>query len=84
MAYALTGAAPFVTAGGKANGWTAGAGVEYAITDTILGRVEYRYTSLEASGFVNALTNSTDAGTRAPISDFRVGIAYKFGGLTDR
>jgi outer membrane immunogenic protein len=77
-AFALTGAAPFVTtAGGKSDGWTAGAGVEYAITETILGRIEYRYTNLEALGFVNALTNSADAGTRAPISDFRVGIAYK-------
>jgi len=39
--------------------------------------VEYRYTNLEALGFVNAAANSADAGTRAPISDFRVGIAYK-------
>jgi hypothetical protein len=30
-----------------------------------------------ARGFVNAPTNFADAGTRAPISDFRVGIAYK-------
>ena len=76
-AFALTGAAPFVTTGAKSDGWTAGAGVECAITDTILGRIEYRYTSLEALGFSNATTNSADAGTRAPISDFRVGIAYK-------
>jgi opacity protein-like surface antigen/outer membrane receptor protein involved in Fe transport len=76
-AFALTGAAPFVTTSGKSNGWTAGAGVEYAITDTILGRIEYRYTNLEAVGFVNAATNSADTGTQAPINDFRVGIAYK-------
>jgi outer membrane immunogenic protein len=38
-AFALTGAAPFVTTGGKSSGWAAGGGVEYAITDTILGRV---------------------------------------------
>jgi opacity protein-like surface antigen len=76
-AFALTGAAPFVTSGGKSNGWTAGVGVEYAITGTILGRVEYRYTNLEALGFVNTPTNSADAGTQAPISDFRVGVAYK-------
>jgi outer membrane immunogenic protein len=76
-AFALTGAAPFVTTGGKSNGWTAGVGVEYAITDAILGRIEYRYTNLEALRFVNAAANSADAGTRAPISDFRVGIAYK-------
>jgi outer membrane immunogenic protein len=77
LAFAVTGAAPFVTTGGRSNGWTAGAGVEYAITDTILGRIEYRYTNFETSGFANAQTNSADAGTQAPISDFRVGVAYK-------
>ena len=75
-AFAQTGAAPFVMTGGKSNGWTAGAGVEYAITDTILGRIEYRYTNLEAAGFVDAQT-SANADTRAPINDLRVGIAYK-------
>ena len=79
IAFALTGAAPFVTTGGKSSGWSAGAGVDYAITDTVLGRVEYRYTNLETSGVVNSSTNSADAGARAPISDFRVGIAYKLG-----
>jgi outer membrane immunogenic protein len=76
-AFALTGAAPFITTGGSSTGWTAGAGVEYAITNTILGRIEYRYTNLEGLGFMNAPTDSADAGTRAPISDFRVGIAYR-------
>lgn len=75
--FALTGAAPFLTGGGKCNGWTLGAGAEYAITDTILGRVEYRYTSFEASGLSSPQSNTADAGTRAPISDVRVGIAYK-------
>jgi opacity protein-like surface antigen/outer membrane receptor protein involved in Fe transport len=79
-AFALTGAAPFVTTGGKSNGWTAGGGIEYAITDTILGRIEYRYTDLQASGFVNVPANIADGGTRTPISDFRAGFAFKFGG----
>lgn len=79
-AFALTGAAPFVTSGGRSNGWTGGGGLEYAITDTILGRVEYRYTKLQTSGFVNVPANIADGGTRTPISDFRVGFAYKFGG----
>ena len=78
-AFALTGAAPFVTTGGKSNGWTAGGGIEYAITDTILGRIEYRYTDLQTSGFVNVPANIADGGTRTPISDFRAGFAYKFG-----
>jgi opacity protein-like surface antigen len=80
-AYALTGAAPFVTNGGIANGWTAGAGVEYALTANILARAEYRCTDLKTSGFVNVATNSADAGNRTPISDIRFGLAYKFGDL---
>jgi outer membrane immunogenic protein len=76
-AFALVGAAPFVTTGSKSNGWTVGAGVEYALTDTILARVEYRYTNLEASGFGNTLTDCASAGIRAPINDLRAGIAYK-------
>jgi outer membrane immunogenic protein len=79
-AFALTGAAPFVTTGGRSNGWTAGGGLEYAITDTILGRIEYRYTDLQTSGFVNVLANIAAGVTRTPISDFRAGFAYKFGG----
>jgi opacity protein-like surface antigen len=75
-AFALTGAAPFVSRSGKSSGWTAGAGVEYAITDAIFGRIEYRYSNLEALRLVNSPT-SADAGTGAPISDFHVGIASK-------
>jgi outer membrane immunogenic protein len=75
-AFALTGAAPFVSSSGRSSGWTAGAGVEYAITDAIFGRIEYRYSNLEALRLVNSPT-SADAGTRTPIRDFRVGIAYK-------
>jgi outer membrane immunogenic protein len=78
-AFALTGSAPFVTTGDRSNGWTAGVGLEYAITDTILGRIEYRYTDFHTSGFVNVPANIVDGGTRTPISDFRVGFAYKFG-----
>jgi outer membrane immunogenic protein len=78
-AFALTGSAPFVTTGDRSNGWTAGVGLEYAITDTILWRIEYRYTDFHTSGFVNVPANIVDGGTRTPISDFRVGFAYKFG-----
>ena len=53
------------------------AGVECAFTDTILGRIEYRYTNLEALGFGDVVTNSANVGTRAPISDLHAGIAYK-------
>jgi hypothetical protein len=49
-----------------------GRSAQYPITDTILGRIEYRYTNLETSGFVNVPMNSNDGGTRASVSDFRV------------
>ena len=78
--YALLGSAPFVSNGGNANGWTAGVGVDYAFTNNVFGRIEYRYTNLAVPGFVNVLTNSADGGNKVPISDFRVGIAYRFGG----
>ena len=81
--YALVGAAPFFNNGGSSTGWTAGLGVDYAFTDSVVGRIEYRYTSLETSGFVSAATNTAAASDRLPISDLRAGIAYKFGGRLD-
>ncbi len=81
--YALTGAAPFVNNGGSSTGWTAGLGVDYAFTDSVFGRIEYRYTSLGTSGFVSTVTNSAAGPDRLPISDLRAGIAYKFGGRSD-
>ena len=54
--YALVGDAPFFNNGGSSTGWTAGLGVDYAFTDSVIGRIEYRYTSLDTSGFVSAAT----------------------------
>ena len=78
--YGFAGAAgPFVTMNVQStDGWTAGAGVEYAFTNNILGRVEYRYTDLGRATFVNIPTNSAELGNRVTINDVRVGIAYKF------
>jgi opacity protein-like surface antigen len=79
--YALTGSTPFVSNGSSVStGWTAGAGIEYAVTDNILGRVEYRYTDLKMAGFTNALVGAADAPANVPINDLRAGFAYKFGG----
>jgi opacity protein-like surface antigen len=80
ISYALTGAVPFFTNGGNSYGGAAGAGVEYVLTEHILGRIEYRYANLRTPGFVNVATNSADAGHGVPISDIRAGIAYKLGG----
>jgi outer membrane immunogenic protein len=81
--YALVGAAPFFNNAGSSTGWTAGLGVDYAFTDSVFGRIEYRYTSLETAGFVSTATNSAAGSNRLPISDLRAGIAYKFGGRSD-
>ena len=77
--YALIGSAPFMTQGGSASGWSAGLGLDYAITNTVFARIEYRYTNLSAPGFVGGATNSADVTNRVPINDLRAGIAYKFG-----
>jgi outer membrane immunogenic protein len=79
IAYALVGAAPFVNQGGRAMGWTAGVGVDYAITESVFARIEYRYTNLATAGFVSAATNSADPAIRVPVNDLRASIAYKFG-----
>jgi outer membrane immunogenic protein len=58
-------------------GWTVGGGAEYAFTDNLIGRIEYRYTDFG------------DAGSAIPIppgaakldldsSTARLGVAYKF------
>ena len=75
--YALVGSAPFVNRSGSSTGWTAGVGVDYAITESVFARVEYRYTNLATAGFVSADTNSAETANRVPISDLRAGIAYK-------
>ncbi|MGL4322959.1 MAG: outer membrane protein [Beijerinckiaceae bacterium] len=58
-------------------GWTAGAGVEYAFTNNITGRVEYRYTdfgSVSGVSIANAVTDSAKLNSHA----VRVGLSYKF------
>jgi outer membrane immunogenic protein len=62
----------------SSSGWTAGAGVEYAFTNNVLGRLEYRYTNLGTASFANAF--GSEAGNKMTISDIRAGLAFKFGG----
>jgi opacity protein-like surface antigen len=51
--------------------WSAGIGVDYAITNSVFGRIEYRYTNLITSGFAGAAINSAAAANRVPINDLR-------------
>ncbi|MDQ2634690.1 MAG: porin family protein, partial [Pseudomonadota bacterium] len=53
-------------------GWTLGVGLEYAFTDNIIGRAEYRYTDFGDFDFIDDI--SADLTT----NDVRLGIAYKF------
>jgi outer membrane immunogenic protein len=56
-------------------GWTLGVGLEYAFTDNLIGRAEYRYTDFGDFDFAIAdFTATTDMAT----NDVRLGIAYKF------
>jgi outer membrane immunogenic protein len=56
-------------------GWTLGVGLDYAFTDNIIARAEYRYTDLGTfDGSVAGFGSKTDYQT----NDVRMGVAYKF------
>jgi len=60
-------------------GWTAGAGVDYAATDNVILRLEYRYTDY---GRKNFSAGNDDFGLEArnkfKTNEIRLGVAYKF------
>lgn len=56
-------------------GWTLGAGVDYAATDNVILRLEYRYTDYGNKDFDVGLSGyNVDLKTH----DIRLGVAYKF------
>jgi outer membrane immunogenic protein len=58
-------------------GWTLGAGVEYAFTNNLTTRLEYRYTSFDGGSNV---FNDVDLGdNEIEFHTVRVGLSYKFG-----
>ena len=64
------------SAGGVRTGWTAGAGVEYAITHNLTAKAEYLYTDL---GSVSTpLAGVGAAHTRAAFHAVRAGLNWKF------
>ncbi|PYE89361.1 outer membrane protein [Phyllobacterium leguminum] len=56
-------------------GWTAGAGVDYAATDNIFVRLEYRYTDLGKKDFTFM---GDEYESKFKMHEVRVGVAYKF------
>jgi outer membrane immunogenic protein len=77
--YSSTGFAPFYYNKINGNGRTAGAGVEYAFTNNLLARVEYRYTDLGSHSFEALVPCACgENGNRISINDLRLGLAFKF------
>jgi outer membrane immunogenic protein len=72
--------APDASAGGGSDtfvGWTIGAGAEYAFTDNVIFRAEYRYTDFGSEDYAttdNFEAHSVDLTT----NDVRLGVSYKF------
>ena len=62
-------------------GWTIGAGLDYAFTDNLFARLEYRY--VDFAGFTDVLTSGRTTmvfGNNPTEHLVHVGLAYKFGG----
>jgi outer membrane immunogenic protein len=77
-----TGSAPIITNSATQPGWTAGAGVNYAVLNNLFLTLEYRNTSLNASSFTagsaTVLPNAAETGNTIKINDVRGGIGVKF------
>jgi outer membrane immunogenic protein len=59
-------------------GWNIGAGVDYAFTDNILFRAEYRYTDFGSKDFGDLWDGEAWTDVDLDTHDIRIGIAYKF------
>ena len=60
-------------------GWTAGAGVDYAATDNVILRLEYRYTDYGRKNFSAGNDDfGLDARNKFKTNEIRLGVAYKF------
>ncbi|GGA88504.1 outer membrane protein [Brucella endophytica] len=57
-------------------GWTVGGGVDYAATDNIFLRLEYRYTDLGKKTY--HISDDSSFKTDFTMHEVRVGVAYKF------
>jgi outer membrane immunogenic protein len=68
----------FETVGSLAIGWTAGAGLEYAIDNNWSLRAEYRYTEFGQYTFSPPNISPTTATVRPNENSVRLGVTYKF------
>ncbi|MER9169401.1 outer membrane beta-barrel protein [Mesorhizobium australicum] len=57
-------------------GWTVGAGIDYAFTDNLIGRAEYRYTDFGTARADEGVFDPFDADLST--NEVRLGLAYKF------
>ena len=58
-------------------GWNIGAGIEYAATDNLILRAEYRYTDFGSKTF-HGLWGEDEGKIKLRTNDIRLGVAYKF------
>lgn len=75
--YAFAGGTPFLTKSSSRVGWTVGFGLEYAFTDNIIGRIDYRYTDLGSKSFTDTAENTYD-NPEFHSNSVLAGIRYKF------
>ncbi len=61
-------------------GWTIGGGIDYAVTNNLIARVEYRYSDFGSNKIPTTYNGQpwADAEVLSNIHDIRVGLSYKF------
>ncbi len=67
---------PLLSYGSTRNGWTLGAGAEYAFADNVIGRFEYRYSDFGSDSVVAA--NGDRDRSNLDMHAIRAGLALKF------
>jgi len=76
---AAAGALPFSST--SAAGWTAGAGIEYAITEFLTAKIEYLYVGLQNSSCGTANCGGTTTTVTLNENVIRGGLNFKFNGF---
>jgi outer membrane immunogenic protein len=74
-AFGLGGGASLGSADETNTGWTLGVGLEYAFTDNLIARAEYRYTDF---GDFDFTVGGNDISADLTTNDVRFGLAWKF------